>query len=71
MVNGVAGDHRRASTKPAQVSIEGLAQHEVMQNVPNKPEVVLRVDDLLIPAAATPLFWGASLAATRWSYSPS
>jgi hypothetical protein len=55
-----------------QAPIEGLARHGVMQNLPNKPEVMLRNDDLLILAAAMSWYlWDTSLAATRGSYSPS
>jgi hypothetical protein len=44
---------------PSQAPIEGLARHGVMQNVPSRPEVMLRNDDLLIFVATMPVFFVA------------
>lgn len=47
------------------LNVEGLARHGVMQNLPNKPEVMLRIDDLLIFAATMPVFIGTSLGRSK------
>ena len=55
---------------PARATIEGLARHESMRYVPNKPEavymvVVLRIDDLLILAATAICFQATSLCCNK------